>query len=132
MAYVGLEAEEYDRKYKDWELLKRVTHYFGPYKHSLLLVVIFLTLYSLSDSFVPILTRIAINNIETNRNLLYLLIVLSLIFVINLFNWIFNYFQQIHSAKMIGGVVLDLRRDATNRVMNQDLSFLIIIQLVKL
>jgi ABC-type multidrug transport system fused ATPase/permease subunit len=123
MAYVGLEAEEYDRKYSDRKLLKRVSKYFAPYKRSLVIVVIFLTLYSLSDSFVPILTRQAINNIETNLSLTYLIFVLSLIFIMNFLNWIFNYYRQIHAAKVIGGVVLDLRRDATSAVLNQDLSF---------
>ncbi|TFF87334.1 MAG: ABC transporter ATP-binding protein [Promethearchaeota archaeon] len=123
MAYVGLDAEEYDRKYSDRKLLKRVSKYFSPYRRSLIIVVIFLTLYSLSDSFVPILTRQAINNIETNLSITYLIFVLGLIFIINFLNWVFNYYRQIHAAKVIGGVVLDLRRDATSAVLNQDLSF---------
>jgi hypothetical protein len=28
MAFIGLEAEEYDRIYKDWALLKRIITYF--------------------------------------------------------------------------------------------------------
>ncbi|MBD3198251.1 MAG: ATP-binding cassette domain-containing protein [Candidatus Lokiarchaeota archaeon] len=123
MAMIGLEAEEYDRKYSDIALIKRISSYFRPYLRNLVIVVIFLTLYSLTNSLVPVLTRFALNNLAVNQDFVYLLFVLGLILSINLLNWIFNYFRQINSAKMIGGVVLDLRKDATNATLKHDLSF---------
>ena len=123
MAVIGLEAEAYDRKYSDKKLVKRISSYFKPYTKNLIIVVIFLTLYSLTSSLIPILSRTIINDLALNQNLVYLIFVLSLILGLNLLNWIFNYFRQINSAKMIGGVVLDLRRDATKATLNHDLSF---------
>ncbi|MGV9203413.1 MAG: ABC transporter ATP-binding protein [Promethearchaeia archaeon] len=120
---IGLEAEKYDRKYKDWELLKRISSYFPPYKRELLFVVIFLTLFSLTNSIFPLLARVAINYLEENRNFAYLVFIITVILIVNLLNWIFNYFRQINSAKMIGGVLLDLRRDATRATLDHDLSF---------
>ena len=120
---LGLEAESYDRKYSDRKLIKRVSLYFKPYIRNLIIVVVFLTFYSLTSSLVPILSRFIINDLETYQNFTYLIFILSLILGLNLLNWIFNYFRQINSAKMIGGVVLDLRRDATKATLNHDLSF---------
>ena len=120
---IGLDAEEYDRKYSDRELIRRVSSYFSPYKRYMLIVVIFLTLFSLTNSLVPVLIRLAINDLEENRDLSYLISIIIIILAMNLLNWIFNYFRQIYSAKMIGGVLLDLRRDATEATLNHDLSF---------
>ena len=121
--YLGLEAEEYDRKFRDRDLLKRIFHYFGPYKRSMLIVVLFLTISSLTYAFVPVLVSTAINNLETNRNVAYLIFLLCVILILNLLSWVFNYFTVRYSVHVIGNVVLDLRRDAGQAVLNHDLSF---------
>ncbi|MFX1320132.1 MAG: ABC transporter ATP-binding protein [Promethearchaeota archaeon] len=121
--YVGLEAEEYDRVYKDKILLKRIFHYFSPYKRSMGIVILFLTISSLTYAFVPVLVSISINSLETNRNIFYLLLLISTILILNLFSWVFNYFTIKYSVDVIGNVVLDLRRDAGRAILNHDLSF---------
>jgi ABC-type multidrug transport system fused ATPase/permease subunit len=121
--YVGLEAEEYDRVYKDKVLLKRIFHYFSPYKRSMVTVILFLTISSLTYAFVPVLVSTAINNLETNRNLSYLILLVSVILILNLFSWVFNYFTVRYATNVIGNVVLDLRQDAGQAVLNHDLSF---------
>ena len=121
--YVGLEAEEYDRVYKDKALIKRIFHYFSPYKRSMVIVILFITISSLTYAFVPVLVSIAINNLETIRNISYLFLLISLILILNLFSWVFNYFTIKYSVHVIGNDVLDLRRDAGQAILNHDLSF---------
>ncbi|MFX1570473.1 MAG: ABC transporter ATP-binding protein [Promethearchaeota archaeon] len=121
--YVGLEAEEYDRVYKDKVLLKRIFRYFSPYKRSMAIVILFLTISSLTYSFVPVLVSRAINILETVRNVLSLVFLISIILIINSLSWVFNYFTTRYAAQVIGNVVLDLRRDAGQAVLNHDLSF---------
>ena len=123
MVFRGLAAEEYDRKYSDIELVKRILKYFRPYKRSMLIVVVFLTLNSISNSLIPLLSREAINLLGTTRNLFYIFLVILVTLILNLLSWIFNYFRQIHSSKAIGNVVLDLRRDACESLLNHDMSF---------
>ena len=123
MVFRGLAAEEYDRKYSDIELVKRILKYFRPYKRSMLIVVIFLTLNSISNSLVPLLSREAINLLGTTQNPFYIFLVILVTLILNLLSWIFNYFRQIHSSKAIGNVVLDLRRDACESLLNHDMSF---------
>jgi len=121
--YVGLEAEEYDREFRDKVLLKRIFHYFSPYKRSMTIVILFLTISTLTYAFVPILVSIAINSLETNRNISYLIFLLTIILILNLLSWVFNYFTIRYSSQVIGNVVLDLRKDAGTAVLNHDLSF---------
>lgn len=124
MAYGwALDAEEYDRKYKDRTLLKRILGYFSSYKRSMAIVIMFITISSLTSAFVPVLISVIINNLETNRNAFYIIFIISIILALNLSSWVFNYFQQRYAFRVIGGVMLDLRKDATNAVLNHDLSF---------
>ncbi len=121
--WVGLEAEDYDREFSDRVLIKRILKYFSPYKRPMALVVFLLTITSLSSALIPILTSVVLNYIEANRNIVYIIFVILLVFVLNVLGWILNYFRRRRISKIIGDVVLDLRRDAGEAVLNHDLSF---------
>ncbi|MHA2287683.1 MAG: ABC transporter transmembrane domain-containing protein, partial [Promethearchaeota archaeon] len=120
---VGLEAEEYDRIYRDRDLLKRVIAYFSDHQRPMLIVTIFLTLTSLANAISPLLAREAINQLETTKDIVYLFLLILIIFLLNFLGWIFNYFRQINSAQVIGDVVLAIRQDVNKAVLNHDLSF---------
>ncbi|MFX1294106.1 MAG: ABC transporter ATP-binding protein [Promethearchaeota archaeon] len=123
MAWYGLEAEEYDRIYRDRHLLRRIISYFLPHYKSMLVVIVFLTLYSIANAFIPILSRDIINILDFSGDPFYLIIIILIICILNILAFIFNYFRQKYSARTIGNVVLDLRRDATKAAFNRDLSF---------
>jgi ATP-binding cassette subfamily B protein len=123
MVWVGLEAEEYDREIKDRTLLKRIFEYFKPYKKYIAIVIFLLILSSLSNSFVPLITSIAINNLAAEPNVFSFILLIGLIFILNILTYVFNYFRYINAAKAIGNVELDLRKDATQSVLDHDLSF---------
>ena len=91
--YVGLEAEEYDRTYKDRALLRRILTYFSPYKRYMLIVFIFLTISSITTSFVPFITSAAINSIEVSTDITYLVFLIVLIFTFNILSFLFNYYS---------------------------------------
>jgi len=121
--WVGLEAEEYDRKYQDRDLLKRIVSYFSPYKRAMFLVIFFLTISSLTTAIQPIITSLIISNLETTPDLFYILFLILIIFIFNISSWVFNYIRQIYSNRVIGSVVLDIRKAAHKSVVNHDLSF---------
>ena len=120
---MGLEAEEYDRKYQDKDLLKRIVSYFAPYKRAMFLVIFFLTISSLTIAFQPIIVSLIISNLETTPDLIYILFLILIIFIFNISSWVFNYIRQIYSTRVIGSIVLDIRKDAHKSVVNHDLSF---------
>jgi len=123
VAFFGLEAEEYDRVYKDRELAKRILSYFRPYVRQMLIVIISLAAYSLANSLIPILSREIINLLEVYRNPVLIFDVIIVILTFNSLGFVFNYFQQKYSAIVIGNIVLDLRRNANAAVLSRDLSF---------
>ena len=123
MSFIGLEAEEYDRQYSDKELIKRIFTYFLPYKRELSIVIITLTISSLVSALVPILSSILLNDLTTTRNPVNLIILLIIILVSNLLSYVFNYFNWNYSARALGNVLLDLRKDAATAVLEHDLSF---------
>ena len=43
--------------------------------------------------------------------------------LLGVFAWSFNYIRQVLSAKIVGNVVLNLRRDVFGSVMENDMSF---------
>lgn len=49
--------------------------------------------------------------------------VIGLVFSLNVFGWVFNYFRRRKISRIIGDVVLDLRSDSTKAVLMHDLSF---------
>lgn len=120
---LGLGAEEYDREYKDRDLVRRVLHYFSPYNRSMLAVVLFLLLTSVANSLVPVMMREAINNLAVNRDMTVVLVLVVLTLGLNSLGWVFNYFRQTISARVVGDVVLDLRKDVNTVVLNHDMSF---------
>jgi len=95
--WVGLEAEEYDRVYRDKDLLKRIVSYFSPYKRAMILVIFFLTISSLTTAFLPIITSLIISNLETSPDLIYIVFLILLILILNTSSWVFNYIRQIYS-----------------------------------
>ncbi|MFQ5979963.1 MAG: ABC transporter ATP-binding protein [Candidatus Heimdallarchaeota archaeon] len=119
----ALQAEEYDRKYRDRELFRRIFAYFGPYKGSVLVVVTFLVLTAIANALVPILLAIAISNLVASKDISFLFLLIAFTLVLNLSGWLFNYFRQVHSARVIGDIVLDLRDNVNTAVLNHDLSF---------
>ncbi len=123
MAWYGLEAEKYDRIYKDKDLLNRILKYFSPYRRKMGIVTLLLTLTAFTYASIPLLTSIAISNLETNREPIYLVFIIISIFSLNCLAWIFNYFRQKYSSMVIGDIVLDLRQSANVAVLDRDLSF---------
>ena len=121
--WYGLESEEYDRIYKDRVLIKRILKYFSPYKRKIGFVVFLLTLSSLASSLIPIITTFILNYLGSNPNIIVLILIIMFTFSLNVLGWIFNYFQRRRLSKVIGEVVLDLRRNAGEAVLNHDLSF---------
>jgi len=121
--WAGLEAEEYDRKYKDKYLVNRIVSYFRPYRREMSIVIFFLTLSAFTYAAIPIIISIAVTNLAINREPIFLVVIIISIFSLNFLAWIFNYFRQKFTAKVVGNIVLDLRRDANKAVLNHDLSF---------
>lgn len=124
----GLDAEAYDRTYTDRELLKRIGSYFWPHRRKMGVVAGMVVLNSLMEAALPLLIARGLNIVTTTENLReevwqrsWWLIVAILL--TGALAWTFNFVRQRYTARTVGDVVLDLRKDAFDAVLARDMSF---------
>ena len=83
MVFLSLDAEEYDRKYSDKDLISRIGVYFNKNRKSMAIVIIFITLSSLFYGLVPFFLSRLLETLEYNRDVLYLIILIMVILLLN-------------------------------------------------
>ena len=119
----GLEAEAYDRTYSDSRLIARITGYFRPKLPLMILVAALIILSSLLDTAFPILISYGIDAVVTSRTVQIIVLLIAAILIAGILSWTCNFFRQWYTARSVGEVVLNLRRDAFNAVVARDMSF---------
>lgn len=128
----GLAAESYDRRYSDRQLLRRIARYFIPFIGPMAVVSASIFGASLLDAALPVLLSLAIDRLALNvepgtaaaRDLLArgapLLLAIA---VAGAVSWGLNFLRQWLTASAVAEVVLALRRDAFDALMERDMSF---------
>ena len=124
----GIDGEAYDRNYTDGQLLKRILKYFRPYMPAMIGVATLVFLNSLMDALLPLLISRGIDDLGDLksggttiwRQTAWLI---AAIFLSGALSWIFNFFRQWYTVKVVGNVVLNIRKDAFDAVLARDMSF---------
>ncbi len=119
----GLDTESYDRQYSDRELLRRIGAYFKPHTRKIFVTALMIVLNSIAGVTGPILIARAIDVVERAPTLEMMLLLSTGILLLGVSAWGFNYIRYLFSARVIGEVVLQLRRDTFAAVVRHDLSF---------
>jgi ABC-type multidrug transport system fused ATPase/permease subunit len=124
----GLDAEAYDREYKDSQLLARILGYFKPHLSVMGLIAGMIVLNSVMDAAFPFLIARSLDRLEGAANLNVTIWqrtawLIGAIFVSGALSWTFNFFRQKYTARTVGDVVLNLRKDAFDAVLARDMSF---------
>lgn len=119
----GLDAEAYDRTYKDRQLIARIVDYFRPKLPIMIFVVMLVVLNSLLDTAFPILIASIIDALVLSRVLQTAIVLVGFILLAAVLSWTCNMFRQWYTARVVGDVVLKLRQDVFASVMTRDMSF---------
>ncbi len=119
----GLDAESYDRKYTDRELVRRIAAYFIPHRRKMVLIAIVLVAASVLDIGLPIAISAAIDMLTEQAPASAVLATGLFITVIASSSWVLNYVRRSQTARVVGDVVLKVREDAFNAVLDRDMSF---------
>ena len=119
----GLDAEAYDRNYKDSTLVRRIVRYFRPHTKTILLLTVLVVASALLDAAFPLIISHSLDNLVTAHAQTTALIIGSFILLSGGLWWVCNLFRQWYSARAVGDVVLNVREDAFNAVMERDMSF---------
>ncbi len=128
----GLDAEAYDRTYSDRDLVGRILGYFRPHARVMFFVAGMIVLNALMDAALPILIASSINGLAAlqdqrittaeifQQRMIWLIVA---ILFSGALSWLFNFFRQWYTARTVGDVVLNLRKDAFDAVLDRDMSF---------
>ncbi|MCB0202046.1 MAG: ABC transporter ATP-binding protein, partial [Anaerolineae bacterium] len=121
--FSGLNTEAYDRDYSDRELLRRIGRYFARDRRRLTWAVVLIVALAVVTAFQPLIVAEGINQLDQNPSTVLLvgLVVLSL--ATGLFIWGANWIRRRLLVRLTGTVMSDLRLDAFDSVINQDMSF---------
>ncbi len=119
----GLDAEAYDRSYSDRQLIGRIIGYFRPHVSLMLSVAGLIVLNSALDTAFPVLISQSINTIVADKVMQTAIWLVVFILLAAVFSWTCNLFRQWFTARAVGDVVLQLRKDAFASVMSRDMSF---------
>ena len=147
----GLDAEEYDRRYSDRDLVKRILGYFRPEGRRMAIVSMAVVIYSLSSILLPIfisdvLDRVSVelnpsfilnsaaillpnfisnmlDRVSVELNPSFILNSAMILVLIGVVSWVFRGARSWLAHIAIGNVTLKLRDDAFQAVLKRDLSF---------
>jgi ABC-type multidrug transport system fused ATPase/permease subunit len=117
----GLDAEAYDRTYSDRALVGRILRYFWPQRGRILVVSAAIVATSLVDIALPIFIARSLDEIVAGRA--NLVVVTLTVVALGCLSWGFNFVRRSRSSQAVANVVLKLRADAFDAVLNRDLSF---------
>ncbi len=125
----GLSGESYDRTYTDTQLLRRIVRYFRPFMPTMLGVAGMVVLNAGMEALIPVLTARGIDSLAGRDDLSVAIafretawLIIVMLFAAS-FAWVFNFFRQSWTARAVGNVVLNLRKDAFDSVAARDMSF---------
>ncbi|MGH3489000.1 MAG: ABC transporter ATP-binding protein, partial [Actinopolymorphaceae bacterium] len=119
----GLDAEDYDRRYADRDLVRRILRYFRPKLPAMAVVAAMIVATSALQSVLPVVISWGIDQLADDRSNSFLTILVALILLSGVLAWGTNYVRQALSARVTGDVVLTIREHAFAAVLKRDLSF---------
>ena len=119
----GLERSDYDREYKDWELLKRIVSYFKSYKIHLILIAIGISLAAIAATLIPLYLAEVLDALKEGSTDEIVIQLVLLVVGFSIINFALNALGQILTARVIQSVVVDLRKEAFDALLIRDMSF---------
>jgi ATP-binding cassette, subfamily B, bacterial len=117
----GLDAEAYDKSYRDGELIRRVLGYFRAEASRMLVVSGSVLISAVSETAVPIYVSHTLDQLVQGSADAAL--AAGVLVTLGGLNWALNYVRRALTARAVANVVLDLRKDAFDAVLARDLSF---------
>ncbi len=121
----GLDAEAYDRSYTDRDLVARILGYFRPARAVMAFVAAMIMLNALMDTVLPVTISKGIDLLTSTKGATTGAVTLLIVAILlaGALSWTFNFLRQWYTARVVGDIVLKLRRDAFAAVVARDMSF---------
>ncbi|MBD3185763.1 ATP-binding cassette domain-containing protein [Candidatus Bathyarchaeota archaeon] len=123
MPWLGLDAEEYDRKYTDLVLLKRIWKYIPAYKKNMIAIIITIAINAMVVGLQPYLLTMLLGRIQAHGLDMEIVTFIAIIFLSNFISWCCGVINNINNSIVSNGVVRDLRQQVATSIFSLDMSF---------
>ncbi len=121
--FADLAREDYDRSYTDWELVRRLAIYFRQHGKRLTITLVATLIVAVAAASSPVLVSLGVGLLDQDpQNSLLYLIGLALL-AVGAVIWMANWMRRRAITRVIGDVILDMRRDAFSATASHDMSF---------
>lgn len=121
--YESLHVEQYDRQYRDRDLVQRILALFSPQRGRIVAVILLTILMSLISAAAPIVVSRALDRLHSNLSGTIIALLTLAIFLIGVLDWGLNWARRSLTVRLISNAVLDLRHRAFRAAVTHDLSF---------
>ncbi|MGD8553570.1 MAG: ABC transporter ATP-binding protein [Anaerolineales bacterium] len=121
--FSGLDAEAYDRTYKDRELIRRMLDYFLPHRRKIAWAIVAILFIAVGNAASPILISRSVDLMSQTGQERLMLLFAGVIFLLGVLTWGANWIRRRLITRAVGDVMLELRRDAFRASAGHDLSF---------
>jgi ATP-binding cassette subfamily B protein len=119
----GLDADKYDRQYSDTYLLKRIGHYFAPYRPQVAIIVAGFVAVSVMAALGPVLIAEGVGLIQQQAGTTALVTVIGIMFVVAIIQYSAGRIRRRLTSRVVGNVVAEMRKDAFAAAVDRDLAF---------
>ncbi|MEI6777888.1 MAG: ABC transporter ATP-binding protein, partial [Chloroflexales bacterium] len=119
----GLDAEQYDRSYRDSDLVWRILGYFRPQARKMGIAALMITSAALLDAGIPIFIARSIDTLRSDTTTERITLTALALAALGTTSWLFNLVRQTLASQAVGDVVLKMREDACDSVLRRDMSF---------
>lgn len=121
--FSGLNAEKYDRKYTDRQLMARILTYFRPFVKRMIIVVIATLMVSGSDAVQPIIVSRGLDLLGSDPVVERIYTIAVAILGVSVLSWLMNYIRRRLMVRVIADLLVSLATDAFEASTEHDLSF---------
>lgn len=119
----GLDAEGYDRKYSDGELVRRIAGYLRPHARRMAIVSGCIALTSMLEAGLPIFISRSLDQLGAGMSGTQAILIGLGLTLLACTTWGLNALRQTLASRAVGDVVLKMREDAADAVLERDMSF---------
>lgn len=121
--FAGLDAEKYDRKYSDRELIRRILNYFRPHFARLFVVGLLVLIVSGAGALMPILVSRGIDFLKDELTPINVLFIPFAVMLAGVVAWLANWQARRLIVRSVADVVARLANEAFASAAEHDLSF---------
>jgi ATP-binding cassette subfamily B protein len=121
--FADLAREDYDRTYSDWELVRRLAVYYGNHSKRLVVTLVATFIMAGAAAASPILVSLGVGLLEADPQSTLLYGIVLALFALGIVVWLANWVRRRAVTRVIGDVMLDLRKAAFSATASHDMSF---------